>query len=102
MLVETLITVNHRILDPAHFVQVLRDALESDFVSQSLHHWIDLIFGYKQRGIEAEKANNGISMPYDRFMLKQLKWHIFYDALYFSIFPSVLRRGSGFRYYPGY
>ncbi|XP_050589854.1 protein FAN-like isoform X2 [Bombus affinis] len=43
---------------PAHFVQVLRSALESDYVSQNLHHWIDLIFGYKQRGIEAEKANN--------------------------------------------
>ncbi|XP_076234034.1 protein FAN isoform X2 [Calliopsis andreniformis] len=44
---------------PAHFVQVLRDALESDYVSQNLHHWIDLIFGYKQKGIEAEKADNG-------------------------------------------
>ncbi|XP_076657256.1 protein FAN isoform X1 [Halictus rubicundus] len=43
---------------PAHFIQVLRDALESDYVSQNLHHWIDLIFGYKQRGIEAEKADN--------------------------------------------
>nr|XP_012149911.1 PREDICTED: protein FAN isoform X2 [Megachile rotundata] len=44
---------------PAHFIQVLRNALESDYVSQNLHCWIDLIFGYKQRGIEAEKANNG-------------------------------------------
>ncbi|XP_061931232.1 protein FAN-like isoform X1 [Apis cerana] len=43
---------------PAHFVQILRNALENDYVSQNLHHWIDLIFGYKQRGIEAEKANN--------------------------------------------
>ncbi|CAK9813216.1 Protein FAN [Anthophora quadrimaculata] len=43
---------------PAHFVQVLRNALESDIVSENLHHWIDLIFGYKQRGIEADKANN--------------------------------------------
>lgn len=45
--------------DPADFVNQLRAALESDFVSKNLHHWIDLIFGYKQRGPEAEKANNG-------------------------------------------
>ncbi|KYQ57115.1 Protein FAN, partial [Trachymyrmex zeteki] len=43
---------------PADFVQQLRNALESDYVSQNLHHWIDLIFGYKQRGFEADKADN--------------------------------------------
>lgn len=43
---------------PTDFVQQLRNGLESDYVSQNLHHWIDLIFGYKQRGIEAEKADN--------------------------------------------
>ncbi|CAL1294758.1 unnamed protein product [Larinioides sclopetarius] len=44
--------------DPMDFVKVLRDALESDYVSCNLNHWIDLIFGYKQRGEEAVKANN--------------------------------------------
>ncbi|KAL3282016.1 hypothetical protein HHI36_005219 [Cryptolaemus montrouzieri] len=39
-------------------VHKLRDALESDFVSENLHNWIDLIFGYKQQGEEAKKANN--------------------------------------------
>lgn len=44
---------------PHDFVAILRDALESDYVSRHLHLWIDLIFGYKQRGEEAVKANNG-------------------------------------------
>lgn len=32
------------------FVRINRMALESEFVSCQLHQWIDLIFGYKQRG----------------------------------------------------
>lgn len=43
---------------PEKFISILRDALESEHVSKNLHHWIDLIFGYKQRGEEAIKANN--------------------------------------------
>lgn len=33
-------------------------ALECDYVSANLHNWIDLIFGYKQRGSAAIEANN--------------------------------------------
>jgi len=40
------------------FVRIHRLALESEYVSQNLHHWIDLIFGCKQRGPEAEAAHN--------------------------------------------
>ncbi|XP_061771757.1 neurobeachin-like protein 2 isoform X2 [Nerophis ophidion] len=40
------------------FIRKHRKALESDHVSSHLHEWIDLIFGYKQRGEEAVKALN--------------------------------------------
>eukprot|EP00850_Spirogloea_muscicola_P008241 SM000043S15869 [mRNA] locus=s43:763446:778532:+ [translate_table: standard] len=40
------------------FVQKQAKALESDFVSAHLHQWIDLIFGFKQRGSEAVTAQN--------------------------------------------
>ncbi|GAM22142.1 hypothetical protein SAMD00019534_053170 [Acytostelium subglobosum LB1] len=41
-----------------HYVLQNRMALESEYVSQNLHHWIDLIFGHKQRGKEAIAAHN--------------------------------------------
>ena len=37
---------------------VFLQALESEIVSCQLHQWIDLIFGYKQRGPEAVRATN--------------------------------------------
>uniref|UniRef100_A0A3Q3NQA1 Neutral sphingomyelinase (N-SMase) activation associated factor n=1 Tax=Labrus bergylta TaxID=56723 RepID=A0A3Q3NQA1_9LABR len=44
--------------DAADFLQKHRTALESHFVSEHLHEWIDLVFGFKQRGSEAVAAHN--------------------------------------------
>jgi hypothetical protein len=44
--------------DPKIFITKHREALESEYVSQHLHQWIDLIFGHKQRGEAALEATN--------------------------------------------
>jgi hypothetical protein len=44
--------------DVSEFVRLHRAALESVHVSANLHKWIDLVFGYKQRGKFAVEAVN--------------------------------------------
>ena len=43
---------------PEQFVRINRQALESEVVSCQLHQWVDLVFGYKQKGPEAVRACN--------------------------------------------
>ncbi|GAA5838376.1 hypothetical protein JCM11251_004919 [Rhodosporidiobolus azoricus] len=47
--------------DPRLFVEKHRQALECEYVSDHLHAWVDLIFGFKQRGEAAKKALNVFS-----------------------------------------
>ena len=44
--------------NPYDFIMTMRNCLESNNISYKLHEWINLIFGFKQRGKEAEKAYN--------------------------------------------
>lgn len=44
--------------DPKIFIAKHREALESPYVTQNLHRWIDLVFGFKQRGEAALEAVN--------------------------------------------
>ncbi|CAB9525814.1 Lipopolysaccharide-responsive and beige-like anchor protein [Seminavis robusta] len=52
--------------DPKRFVRINRQALESEYVSKNLHQWIDLVFGYKQRGQEAiDCLNTFVHVTYE-------------------------------------
>jgi len=44
--------------DASSFLQNMRAGLESDYVSANLNSWIDLMFGYKQKGEEAITNDN--------------------------------------------
>ena len=44
--------------NPYEFTLLMRYILENDTISYKIHNWIDLIFGYKNKGKEAELANN--------------------------------------------
>ena len=49
---------------PSNFVYILRSALESEIVSNNIHQWFDIIFGYKQRG-DDEIGNLFYNMRYE-------------------------------------
>ncbi|CCM01782.1 uncharacterized protein FIBRA_03849 [Fibroporia radiculosa] len=47
--------------DPLLFIELNRQALESDYVSEHLPQWIDLIWGYKQRDQDSLNAFHPLS-----------------------------------------
>jgi hypothetical protein len=47
--------------NPYEFTLLMRNILENDTISYNIQKWIDLIFGYRNKGKEAEYANNVFS-----------------------------------------
>ncbi|PPD98676.1 hypothetical protein GOBAR_DD04305 [Gossypium barbadense] len=83
--------------NPVDFIRKHRMALESEHVSAHLHEWVDLIFGYKQRGKEAISANNTFSyITYEGTVnidkiSDPVKQHAIQDQIaYFGQTPSQL------------
>ena len=56
---------------PRLFSKMNKKALESQFVSQHINEWIDLIFGYKRSGPEAEKSFNVLKDVFSNFEPKK-------------------------------
>ena len=56
---------------PRLFSKMNKKALESQFVSQHINDWIDLIFGYKRSGNEAEKFYNVLKDIFSNFEPKK-------------------------------
>ena len=52
---------------PRVFSKMNKKALESQYVSQHINDWIDLIFGYKRSGTEAEKYYNILKNIFSNF-----------------------------------
>lgn len=53
------------------FIRKHRKCLESNYVSSNIHKWIDLVFGYQQKGKAAEEAFNVFSqVTYDDIFTK--------------------------------
>ena len=52
---------------PRLFSKMNKKALESQFVSQHINDWIDLIFGYKRSGSEAKKSFNVLKDIFSNF-----------------------------------
>ena len=52
---------------PRLFSKMNKKALESQYLSQHINDWIDLIFGYKRSGTEAEKSFNVLKDFFNNF-----------------------------------
>ncbi len=69
----------------------MRSALESDYVSENLNGWIDLIFGYKQTG---EKAAENDNLFLDSTYEQKINFDNFTEEYKTSLMIQILEFGQ--------
>ena len=72
------------------YINTCRAALESEHVSSNINNWIDLIFGYKQRGESAAAFDNMFyHMTYDSY-----NYEDFNEEKKNAVFTQILQFGQ--------
>ena len=92
--------------DPFEFVILMRSILESEKISLNIKNWIDLIFGYKNRGKEAENSYNifteasyedkiNLNNYLDKsFILRLAEFGLTPEQIYIKEFPQRFKKDA--------
>lgn len=81
--------------NPYEFVMKMRGYLENGYVNKNINKWIDMLFGYKQKGKEAENIFNVfVPSSYDTFNIDDVKGkdqqQYYYGLAEFGLTPRQL------------
>ena len=72
------------------FIEIMKRILESEKISLYINNWIDLIFGYKSRGKEAENAKNIFTEPSYQETVDSKKIESFLKFVEFGLIPNQI------------